>query len=114
MIAPRSGPDMRAHSMGGPAWRNKLSFISGITSRAVATALRMGRASIRRLTAVVLALSISMIVSIVVCRELDDWRILQCSNSLFYFSSSPAARLTSHCHLQADATPHGLLARLEV
>src|SRR5687768_2507064 len=113
MIAPRNGPDMRSHSMGGPAWRNKLSFIPGMTSRAVATALRMGRASIRRLTAVVLALSISIIVSIV-CREFDDWRILQCSNSLFYFSSSPAARLTSHCHLQADATPHGLLARLEV
>jgi hypothetical protein len=58
MIAPRNGPDIRSHSIGGPAWSNRLSFMPGMTSIATATAFKMGLASIIRLTAVVLASSI--------------------------------------------------------
>src|SRR5262245_49059720 len=78
-IAPRSGPDIRAHSIGGPAWRKRLSFIPGITSRAVATPFKIGRASIRRLTAVWLAVSISMVSP----GYLVDWELVAWELGIF-------------------------------
>jgi hypothetical protein len=65
MIAPRNGPDIRAHSIGGPACKNRLSFMPGITSRAGATAFNIGLASIKRFTAVVFALSMFMFISVI-------------------------------------------------
>src|SRR5262249_30408717 len=61
ITAPRSGPDMRGHSIGGPACSSKFGFIPGMTSRAAASPFNIGRADIMRSTAVWLAESISIV-----------------------------------------------------
>ena len=55
MTAPRIGPGMSAHSIGGPACRNVLASIPGMTSTAVATSTSSGRAAPIRLIASSLA-----------------------------------------------------------
>ena len=56
MTAPRSGPEARAHSIGGPAWRRSPARKPGTTSSARATATRRGRAASIRPTAVCVGL----------------------------------------------------------
>ncbi len=74
MIAPRSGPDARSQVIGGPACSSRLSRMPGITSRAVATPVSIGRAEVMRSTAISLARSISiMIVSLRVVSRSSSW-----------------------------------------
>ena len=65
-MAPRMGPEALSHVIGGPACRSKLSFIPGITSRALPSPTRTARASIILSVASAFAFSIFMGVSFIV------------------------------------------------